>query len=103
MTTSNGQRTRSTPKRPGPAIDDTIVLDLDTVTLGELEVIEEFIGAEALAALLAGRMTTKALIAVAYVVKRRDNPEFTIEDAKAMKVMGLQQPDPAKKGNGNGA
>jgi hypothetical protein len=83
--------------------DDTIILDMDAMTLGELEAIEEVAGAEALMAMMAGRMTAKALIAVAYVVKRRDHPEFTVEDAKALKVMALQQPDPAKKGNGNGA
>lgn len=83
--------------------DDQIVLDLDAMTLGELETIEEVAGAGAAKAMMAGQMSAKALIAVAYVVKRRDNPEFTVEDAKALKVLALQQPDPAKKGNGQGA
>lgn len=82
--------------------DDTIVFDLDSMTLGELDAIEDIIGTDAAEALMAGRVSAKALIAVAYVVKRRDHPEFTIEDAKALRVMALQQPDPAKKGNGNG-
>jgi hypothetical protein len=83
--------------------DDQIVLDLDAMTLGELEAIEDVAGADAVKPLMAGQMSAKALIAVAYVVKRRDHPEFTLEDAKALKVMALAQPDPAKKGNGNGA
>lgn len=83
--------------------DDTIELDLDRMTLGELDTIAEVAGTEAAKAMMAGEMSPKALIAVAYVVKRRDNPEFTIEDARALKVMALKQPDPEKKGNGNGA
>lgn len=83
--------------------DDTIVLDMEALTLGELETIEEVAGGDAAKAMMAGQVSAKALIAVAYVVKRRDHPEFTLEDAKALKVMALKQPDPAKKGNGNGA
>lgn len=83
--------------------DDTIVLDLDRMTLGELETIAEVAGADAARAMMAGEMSPKALIAVAYVVKRRDNPEFTIEDARALKVTALKQPDPEKKANGKGA
>ncbi len=83
--------------------DDTIVLDLDAMTLGELEAIEEVAGAEAVKSMMAGQMTAKALIAVAYVVKRRDHPEFTLEDAKALRVLALKQPDAVGKGNGNGA
>ena len=83
--------------------DDAVVLDLDSMTLGELEVIEEVAGPEAVMLLMAKQMTTKALIAVAYVVKRRDNPEFTLEDAKALKVMALKHPDPQKKRKENGA
>ncbi len=83
--------------------DETIVLDLDRMTLGELELIEEVAGADAAQLMMSGRMTAKALIAVAYVVKRRDDPAFTLEDAKAMKVAALKQPDDAGKAEGNGA
>lgn len=83
--------------------DDTIVLDLDRMTLGELEAIEEVAGTDAVVAMMAGRMTAKALIAVAYVVKRRDDPAFTLEDARALKVLALKQPDDAGKVAGNGA
>lgn len=83
--------------------DETIVLDLDRMTLGELEAIEEVAGADAVVAMMAGRMTAKALIAVAYVVKRRDDPAFTLEDARALKVLALKQPDDAGKVAGNGA
>lgn len=83
--------------------DETIVLDLDAMTLGELEAIEEVAGADAVKAMMAGQMTAKALIAVAYVVKRRDQPEFTLEDARALRVLALKQPDAVGKGNGNGA
>lgn len=83
--------------------DDTVVLDLDRMTLAELETIEEVAGADAARAMMNGQMSAKALIAVVYVVKRRDNPAFTLEDAKAMRVTALKQPDAAGKANGNGA
>lgn len=83
--------------------DDSIVLDLDSMTLGELEVIEEVAGEQAVTMLMVNKMTAKALVAVAYVVKRRDNPAFSLADARALRVTSLKQPDPEKKGNGNGA
>lgn len=85
--------------------DETIVLNLDDMELGELEQIEEIAGPEASQLMMAGRMTAKALIAVAFVVKRRDNPDFTLEDARAIKVTALKQPDDdaAGKAEGNGA
>lgn len=84
-------------------MDDEIVLDLDEMTFGEMAMIEEVAGVEAVERMMAGRMTAKALIAVVYVVKRRDNPAFTIEDAKAIKVTALKQPDAPGKVEGNGA
>jgi hypothetical protein len=83
--------------------DDMIVLNLDDIELGELETIEDVAGAEAVEAMMAGRMTAKAVVAVAYVVKRRENPAFTIEDARKIKVNALKQPDDAGKAEGNGA
>lgn len=74
-------------------MDDTIVLDLDSMTLGELEAIEDVAGAEAAKGMMAGQMTAKALIAVAYVVRRRDDPEFTLDQARALRVLALKQPD----------
>lgn len=83
--------------------DETILLDLDRMTLGELEAIEDIAGADAVKAMMAGQMTAKALIAVAYVVKRRDHPGFTLEDARALRVVALKQPDDSGKVEGNGA
>jgi hypothetical protein len=85
------------------ADDETIVLNIDDMDLGELDDIEEIAGPEASALMMSGRMTAKALIAVAYVVKRRDNPSFTIEDARKIKVTALKQPESPGKAEGNGA
>lgn len=82
--------------------DDSIVLDIGRMTLGELEVIEEIAGLEGVRSIFLGQMTPKALIATAYVVKRRDHPEFTVEDAKAMEVRALKQPEPDAVGKANG-
>lgn len=83
--------------------DETIVLDLEAMDLGEMAMIEEVAGPEAAQLMMAGRMTAKAILAVVYVIKRRDNPAFTLEDAKAIKVSALKQPDDPGKVQGNGA
>lgn len=83
--------------------DDTIVLDMDAMTLGELDEIEDVAGVEAVKSMMAGHMTAKALIAVAYVVRRRDDPDFTLEAAKALKVTALKQPDAPGKDEGTDA
>lgn len=82
--------------------DDTIVLDLPSMTLGELEVVEEIAGLDGVQSMMFGPMTPKALIAAAYVVKRRDHPDFTLEDARAVKVMALKHPEPDAVGKANG-
>ena len=35
-------------------------------------------------------LPTKALIALTYISERRDNPDYTIEDARAIKVLELE-------------
>ena len=66
-----------------------IVLDADTVTVGELAVLEEFTGwtiEETLTALQEGRQSVSAtfLVAVLFVVRHRTDPEWTIEQASAV-------------------
>lgn len=80
-----------------------IALDLEAMTLGELETIEEVAGPEAAKAMMTGQMSAKALLAVAYVVRRRDDPAFTIEDARSLKITALKPADATGKGNGNSA
>lgn len=79
-------------------------MDFEDITLGEIEEIEDYAG---LPIQMIGDMnkvgTHKLRIALAWIVKRRDNPKFSIEDAKKMKasellsIMGGDD-DEAKKG-----
>ena len=79
-------------------------MDFEDITLGEIEEIEDYAG---LPIQMIGDMnkvgTHKLRIALAWIVKRRENPKFTIEDAKKLKasellsIMGGDD-DEAKKG-----
>lgn len=66
--------------------------DLDDFELGELAWAEEQIGQPIDNAL----PMTQALAFVA-VIKRRDNPEFTLDDARKLKMSVLEEP----KANGD--
>jgi hypothetical protein len=55
--------------------------DITSLTLSENAAIEDFAG-ESLASLSDPKaLTSKVLIGLGYVIKKRENPEFTFEDA----------------------
>lgn len=60
-------------------------INLDDFTIGELEEIEE-IGGVPFSSIGEGNLPIKAIKALVFVVKRRDDPAFTIEDAAKVKV-----------------
>lgn len=76
--------------------------DISEFELGELEWIEEEMGCP-LDQIDAGSI--KAATRFVTVIKRRDNPDFTIEDARKLKLSIFDAPDeqPATNGNGSGA
>lgn len=60
-------------------------MDLQDLTMGEVEEIEDIAGdsiGNALASTGPGR--TKALIGIAWVVRRKDDPAFTLDKARAL-------------------
>jgi hypothetical protein len=65
-------------------------MDFEDITLGEIEEIEDYAG---LPIQMIGEMdkvgTHKLRTALAWIVKRRENPKFTIEDAKKLKASEL--------------
>lgn len=71
-------------------MSDSIVLDPDDLTLGEIEDIEEIAGVP-VATLFSDpkALPAKALTAIVYVMKRRSDPEFTIERARATTIGSL--------------
>ena len=65
-----------------------IVIDSDRMTLGDIETFEEMVG-ERLETLEDGRPSGKALVALVYITKRRDDPNYTVEDARKVPVSDL--------------
>ena len=69
-------------------MDNSFELDVDinSLTIGEIEEIEE-LGDQPIDALFSGDgKKGKSLRAIAYVMKKRENPDFTWEDAGALRI-----------------
>ena len=63
----------------------SIRIDVNDLTLGEVEFFEQESGLS-LGDLQEGRMTAKAVTALVCLVKRRDEPDFTMDDARKVKL-----------------
>lgn len=76
--------------------EDELVVDLKTLKIREIEEIEEILGEAMDVAFAQGRPKGKALRAVGYILRRRDNPDFTLEDAGELVInlTGDSVPDP---------
>jgi len=64
--------------------EEQLVIDLDSLTWGELEEIEGMVGGPATLSMLGGQVFPSALVALVFVVKRRDNPQLLIEEVRRM-------------------
>ena len=73
--------------------DDYLEINLDNLRIREIEEIEEIIGGPFDQAFGEGKPRGKALRAIGFVVKRRTNPDFTIEQAGEL-IIRLGEPDP---------
>ena len=85
-------------KTNGNKADTKSVLDLnvDDLSLGDCIDVEEITGEPVFltfAAAQAGGMSAKAMTALVWVTKRRDDPTFTFEDAKGIRVSALTPED----------
>jgi hypothetical protein len=74
-------------------------IDINTLTLDELDELEEVMP-EAVKALMNGKTTTKAMKGLAWLVQRREDPTFTMEDAGRLTLGSFIVDDP-KDGNGH--
>jgi len=74
-------------------MSDELSIELDSLTVAEIETIEEITGKSIDQAFADGAPRGRVLRALGYVVKRRENPDFTIEDAGEL-VIKLSEPDP---------
>lgn len=64
--------------------DERIDVNINDLTLGDLEDVENVIGADGVKALMRGEVTAKAMIALTWVVKRVEIPGFSMDDARKM-------------------
>lgn len=65
-----------------------ICIDLDDLTLGEVEFFEETTGCS-IDEIGNKNMTTKALLALVVIHQRRTNPEYTLDDARQVHVTDI--------------
>lgn len=65
---------------------DVLSLNIDSLTLDEIEIIEDLIDAPLDSLSKPGQKKARLLKAMAYVIKRRDNPGFTLEDAGRLRI-----------------
>ncbi|MGW6313822.1 hypothetical protein [Streptomyces sp. NPDC055099] len=83
-------------QKPKPVADDVLSLKMDSLTVGEICEIEEIIDGPLDSMAKAGTKKGKLILAMAYVVKKRTNPEFTLDDAKNLRIefKGKAKADP---------
>jgi hypothetical protein len=66
-----------------------ITIDLDTLTLGELDFFEEQSGLS-VEDLAAGKSSAKSAMALICIQERRTNPAYTMDDARKIPVSELE-------------
>ena len=66
--------------------DETLEFNLDDLTIGEICEIEELTGLPFDALNDPSKPKGMLLAAITFISKRRTNPDFTFEDAKAIKI-----------------
>lgn len=69
-----------------PVASDVLSMDIDSLTIDEIEIIEDIIDGPLDGLAKPGAKKAKLLKAMAYVVKKRENPEFTLEDAGRLRI-----------------
>lgn len=82
--------------------DEVLEFDVNSLTLGEVEEMEEIVGGEVMRQLGDGAPSVKTLVALVYVMKRRTNPDYSLDDARKMKVAAIKAEaagDPKENGD----
>ncbi|MBM7770627.1 hypothetical protein JOD54_000831 [Actinokineospora baliensis] len=75
---------------------DALTIDVNSLTIAEVEAVEEIIGGPIDTLGKPGALKGKLLRAIAFVAGRRNDPGFTIEDAGHVRISAIGQgaPDP---------
>lgn len=80
---------------------ETIRVDLQELTLAELAELGDLLAPVPLTEMLAGPHQAKAIAAIVAVIKRRTEPNYSLEDAMALRMGDIEFVQP--EGNGQGA
>ncbi|WP_172385210.1 hypothetical protein [Streptomyces sp. MNP-20] len=72
------------------SLDEVLSLDIDSLTIDEIDVIEEIIDGPLDMLAKPGARKAKLLRAMAVVIKRREDPDFSAEDAGKLKIQFKQ-------------
>lgn len=75
--------------------DQILEIDLNSLRVREIEEIEERLGLPFDEVVKPGQPKAKMLRAIGYIVKKRENPDFTWEDAGEL-IIKLSEPDPTE-------
>lgn len=83
------------PKAKRPTPGESLRVDPDELTIGDLEDFEEAAGVAFEDAFVAGpdgnvKPSLKAIKAIVWVVKRQSDPGFTLDDARNVKLVELE-------------
>lgn len=68
-----------------------IAFDWDSLTVGEVIELEEIAGVSVDDIQKAGQPKGKVVLAMLFIVKRRDDPTFTLEQARALPVSAMSE------------
>lgn len=73
---------------PEPEEPENELLEIDpnSLTLGELEEIEDITGRPVGAELGRGTPSMRTLLAVVFIMKRRKDPSYTLDDARKLNI-----------------
>lgn len=75
--------------------DDAFDLSINDLTIDEIDEVEQHVGVAIDSVFDGTAPRAKALRAIAWVVKRRDDPTFTLEDAGKLRInLATREPDP---------
>lgn len=64
----------------------TLRFDPNSMKIRDLVDLEDAAGAEAFQQIMEGKPTAKMIAALVWILKRRENPDFTLEDAYEVEV-----------------
>jgi len=85
-----------------PDSNGQVVIDITTLTLGDLEEVESVVGGDVLREIGRGTPSPKTLTALVWVVKRREDPAYTLDDARTIPLLKIyvrdQAPSPKDDG-----